>query len=406
MNTLFLHLPVQGHECHAWLSSAGGLEDLGRDTPDHFAHRYPGAACVVFLPSSQCLFTTVAISPKQLRQATQSLGWLIEEQVGDDVENLQVIAGASQDAGATPLIAIAKTTLQEHLLALRAAGLAVIALLPDQVLVPADESEWQLVAWDNALIALRTGPLGGAVLEAGLMELMLDAALQERDALVPLTISAALPDAASRAQVQAWADRHSLVECHFVEGLGITSVLATSTDWSKHPANFLQGNFSTTQGFSLPSTLRLAAVFVAVAFSVQLLSEWVYYGYYKYQADKVGEAAVVRYKSTYTQERLSATKALPEVQKRMKGHSNETRSDGSVLPLLTRVAESLQGSGLDTQRVDFSGGVITLDVDARALGDLDGFKQKLEGQGFHAEIVSANSQGSVIRGRLRVEGGA
>lgn len=401
MNTLFLHLPVQGDECHAWLSLPQGVEDLGLATLADVAQRYPGAAAVVFLPSSQCLFTTVTISAKQLRQATQSLAWLVEEQVGEDAENLHVIAGASSDETSTPLLAIAKAALQERLLKIRSAGLAPIALLPDLVLLPADESEWQLAAWNKELVALRTGPLSGTVLEAATLELMLEAALQEREALTPLVISIASMDAALKARVQAWAAQHSRVECHFVEGLDSASVLRTSADWSKHPANFLQGKFASSPGFSLPPAVRMAAIFIAVAFSIQLLSEWVHYGYYQHAAKKTQAAATTLYKQIFPEERR-----IVNLQRQLQTHLNASAGNGAALPVLTKIAESLQGSGLETQRVDLSGGVITLDVDARALGELDGFKQKLESQGFDAEIVSANAQGSVIRGRLRVESGA
>lgn len=401
MNTLFLHLSVQGDDCHAWLASAQGLEDQGRDTLDSIALRFPGTACVVFLPSSQCLFTTVAINAKQLRQAMQSLAWLIEEQVGEDAENLHVIAAAHPDAASTSLLAIASTAMQERLQSLRAAGLAVIALLPDLLLLPQDESDWQLVVWDNALAALRTGPFNGAVMEAGTLELMLESALHERDALAPLTISASITDATLKARVQAWALKYSHIECCFVDGLDRASALASNTDWSKQPGNLLQGEYSVTPAFSLPLALRMAAIFVAVAFSIQLLSEWVYYGYYQREAKKTEATATALYRQIFPAERR-----IVNLQRQLKTHLNASAGSSSALPGLTRIAESLQGSGLATQRVDFSGGVITLDVDARVLGDLDGLKQRLEGQGFRADIVSATTQGSMIRGRLRVENGA
>ena len=403
MNTLFLHLPVQGEECRIFLSGPHGLTDLGKSSAANLAKRYPDSACVVFLPSSQCLFTSVTASAKQLRQASQSLSWLIEEQAGEDVDNLQVIAGPTQGVDETPILAIAKTTLQEHLTRLHDAGLHVIAAIPDLVLLPRDESDWQLCAWEHDVMALRTGVLSGAVLETSMLELMLEAAILERPEQTTLTFSVAIADASLRSRVQIWAAQYPLIELDFAPALSADAVLSAHTDWVKHPANFLQGSFALTKRFALPNGLRMAAMFIAVAFSVQVFSEWIYYGYYKHQASKVGESVVASYKSIYTQERLPATNALTEVQKRMKGHANEIRSDASLLPLLTRVAEAVHGSGLSTQRVDFSGGVLTLDVDVSTLGALDSFKQRLESQGFQAQIVSASAQGSAIRGRLRVE---
>jgi general secretion pathway protein L len=317
------------------------------------------------------------------------------------VDNLQVIAGPTEGENETPIMAIAKTTLQEQLARFRAAGLHVIAVIPDLVLLPRNDCEWQLCAWDHDALALRTGLLSGAVLETSTLELMLDAAILERQEQTALTISAAISDAGLRSRVQAWAAQYPLIELHFVQAQAAETVLAAHTDWIKHPANLLQGSFALAKRFSLPSGLRMAAMFIAVAFSLQLLSEWVYYGYYQHQAKKAEVAATTLYRQMFPQERR-----IVNLRRQLQAHMNATAGSGSALPVLTQIAESLQGSGLNAQRVDFANGVLTLDVDARALGELDGFKQKLESQGFQAQIVSANAQGTVIRGRLRVENGA
>lgn len=405
MNTLFLHQPVLGRDCRAWLAGEGGLTELGLGTPEHFASLHPGSRCVFFLPSSLCLFTSAAVSSKQLKQAEQALAWLIEEQTGEDVENLHVIAGP-QAGEETPLIAISRPLVEDSLQRLRSAGLLVAAVLPDLFLLPQDESDWQLAQRDYRLM-LRTGFMRGAVLEPDVLELMLDGALLERTQKTPLTVSVAVPEVELGAKVDAWAARHEGVSCRLAEHLDATTALSSVTDWARHPANLLQGSFASRNRFRLPAGLRYAAMFIAAAFALQLLSEWMHFGYYRYQSGRAAQLVVNRYKSLYPQERLPAatSSAMNEIQKRMRGRRNENRSDASVLPTLTRVAELMQGTGLNAQRVDFLNGTLTLDVDARSLADLDGFKQKLDAQGFSTEIVSANNQGGMVRGRLRVEGG-
>jgi type II secretory pathway component PulL len=189
----------------------------------------------------------------------------------------------------------------------------------------------------------------------------------------------------------------------------MTSALQAEPDWSSHAGNLLQGAFASRARLELPGTLRVAAMFLLAAFALQVLSEWAHYGYYRYQAGKTAAEAVTRYRALYPGENIAGKPAAAwqQVQQRMRGKRNEGNAGAAdVLPSLTRVAQSLQGSGLSTQRVDIQSGVLTLDMNARSLGELDGFKQQLEGQGFSTEILSANNQGGVIRGRLRVEGGA
>lgn len=404
MNTLFLHLPAEGELCQAWRRTAGALSGPEEGSLAELAASAHDAAVIVFVPGSLCLFTTVTASEKQVRQAGQGLGWLIEEQTGEDAENLHVVALPTEGEDQTPLLAISQSLLQSLLARCRQAGLHVVAVLPDLFLLPRDDSEWQLGSLHGHDAVLRTTAFGGAVLERELLPLMLEAALNERRRNDALSISVA-PGLAGDPQLQDWAGRHE-VSLQENASLNAAEVLNDTADWSGHAANFLQGRFAITSSFSLPRSLQIAAVFIAAAFAVQLLSEWVNFGYYRYQAGRSGEAAVAQYKNVYPDERLRSPHPVEEVRKRLTGHQREGQRGGSVLPALTRIAESLQGSGLNAQRVDFTGGILTLDVDARGLADLDALKQKLDGQGFRAEIISANAQGSVIRGRLRVEGGA
>lgn len=407
MKLLFLQLSNLDGEARAWLRQEDGLSDLGRGLPAQFAQQHPGSACVVFLPSSHCLFARAQVSAKQLRQAEQSLAWLIEEQAAEDVESLHVVAGPSEGES-TPLVAVSRQLLATLLTRLRADGLHTQAVVPDLFLLPRDASDWQLRMHDGQAL-LRTGVLDGAALEADLLPMLLDAAWQERGRAAPLSISLASGDPETATRVEEWAAQHDDVSCMLSEALEAATALQREADWSRHPANLLQGAFASRARLSLPPSLRHAAVFLIAAFALQLVSEWVHYGYYRYQAGKTAEQAVSRYRAQYPDERLAAKPAAAwqDVQKRLRGKRNEGGAGASdVLPTLTRVAQSLQGSGLGTQRIDVLGGVLTLDVDARTLGELDGFKQQLESAGFITEIVSANNQGGVIRGRLRVEGGA
>lgn len=405
MNLLYLHLPDPAGPAHAWWQGESGLADLGTGEPAQFAQQHPGSPCVVFLPSSQCLFATAPVNARQLRQAGQSLAWLVEDQAGEDAEGLHVVAGTSE-GDSTPLVAMSRERLQDWLQRLRDAGLHLLAVVPDLFLLPRDDSDWQLLPLGDRLY-LRTGASAGAVLEAAATELMLDAALLERGAAAAPTVSLATGTPEAWARVERWAESHG-VSCRLSEGLTPAAGIAAVADWSRHPANLLQGAFAARATLAVPASLRWAAVFLLAAFALQLLSEWLHYGFYRYQASKVAAQVVARYRDLYPGERLAAqpAAAFQDVQKRLRGKRNAGQETGDVLPALTRVAQALQGSGLSTQRLDVLGGVVTLDVDARSLGELDGLKQKLDGAGFSAEIVSANNQGGVIRGRLRVEGGA
>jgi type II secretion system protein L len=209
-------------------------------------------------------------------------------------------------------------------------------------------------------------------------------------------------DAALRARLDAWLAAHPGVVCRFAEAADPVAVLQTVPDWTRQPANLLQGRFTVSEPFVVPAGLRMAAAFAAAALLVQLAGNWISYAYYHHQAARIEADAVTRYQQLFPDARAPASGRMAWLEKGLKSHLQGAAGGTTILPMLTRVATALQGSGLETQRIDYTGGVLTLDVDARALADIDSLKQRLGSRGFHAEIVSANAQGGLIRGRLRV----
>lgn len=400
MDTLFLHPDNQG-QVAAWGREAGAIQVLGNHSFADLADRYAGARVVIFVPSSQCLLTKVTVSARQRRQAIDALGWLIEEQVGEDAENLHVIAGPEQADGDTPLLAMSLELVEYWRTACREAGWALHALLPDVMLLPHADGAWSMTCWADGTVALRTGMMAGAVLDSVPAVLMLDAAMRETpDSGRPVSLRVSGMAEADQVAVQAWADAQGL-PVEFSGTHDESELLLSVMDWARHPANLLQGRFASRQQVLVPPALRVAAIFLLVAFSVQLVSEWARYAYYSNQAEKSQAAAITLYKKLFPNERR-----IVSVRKQMEAHLNEGSGGDGGLPVLTKIAEAVQGSGLVAQRVDFSSGVLTLDIEARGLTEIDALKQKLQDVGLQAEIVSANAQNGAIRGRLRVETGA
>lgn len=399
MNTLFLQLIDQSDTeggARAWLKTDADTQDLGRVLLSDIAHDHADTPAIVFLPTTDCLITTVNANEKQLKQADQTLAWLIEEQTGDDADSLHVIASSIQGDTST-LIAISKALLNQRMDLLRQAGCHAIAILPDLFLLPATEQGWLLSEWEEGRVALLNQSRSGAVVESDLLETLLDAALQERGVEGSLSIGI-MGDDAFRFRIQQWADHKSFDVSFHSETDQRSSVLA-KTDWLRHPANFLQGAFAAGKKFTLPKVWKIAAAFVAIAFSVQIASEWLNYFYYKQQAKKSQAQAVALYKRNYPND-----SRIVNLERQLKAQIQGGGQSDNMLATLTQVAESIRDTGLNTQRMDFTAGSLTLDINAQAMGDLDRLREKLSSQGFQVEIVSANQQGSVIRGRLRIEG--
>jgi type II secretion system protein L len=308
---------------------------------------------------------------------------------------------AVEDASTTNnqvyIAAIERNLLNDFLHSLQQQKLKPLSVLPDIILLPREGSSWQLSAWPDNQLALRTGLLSGAVLEKNTFNLLLNSALQElkQDESFSIAVS---ENADIQHQLQSWLDQKN-IQTQLVSLPAVNTVLTEKTDWLRHPANMLQGKFSASSSFTVPKIWRIAAAFVAVAFAVQLIAEGVQFGYYRYHARKSQADAVAQYKKLFPDDRR-----VVNLERQLKSRLEGSNQGGNVLSTLTQVAESLKASGLNAQRIDYTGRTLMLDVQGQAVGELDRLQSQLTTQGFNAEVVSANTQGAVVRGRIKVEG--
>lgn len=422
MDTLFLRLPSSPDQAYqvAQLSATGLVTRLADCEDAESLHRlaqaHAHAHVIALAPATDCLFTGVTVSARQLKQAGSALAYLIEEQVGVDVEALHVVQGPQQPDGQVPLLVVADEKVQGWIANLRAAGLRLEALLPEIMVLPLAKQlgpQWSLALVDD-LAWLRTSAFGGAALEASALPTLLDSAFAEaQQAVVAAGTGLALElhshDAGILELVQSWVAKHAATTpavslevaadsgdwTHFLRG-------ADASAWLRHPFNLLQGPYARRGKGTLSNAWKWAAGFVLAAFLLQLSGEWVQYFYYKSKAKTAQANATRLYKELFPQERVV------NVRRQFEGHLQAGGGGGGMLALLTRVGEGLQGSSVQTQRLDYDADSrkLTLDVDAPGLGQLESLKQQLESRGLQIEILSASAQGNGVRGRLKISGEA
>jgi general secretion pathway protein L len=397
MNTLFLQLSrFEPHlVARAWAQTTQGVQSLEAVSLDEFGKNYAGHPVVVFMPSTRCLLTKVSASVRQIKQLGSTLNWLIEEQTGDDAEALQVVAITGDDNEKVYAAATSHKLIEDTVKQLHEAGLRPVAVLPDFVLLPTLNTTWQLADWAEDQLTLRTDFFSGIIIEKQMLEPIVAAAWQEHDKSGTLSIAVS---PSLRVPLEQYLSLKN-INAELVDLSDVSETLAAKIDWTRHAANFLQGKLATSNGFALPKIWQVAALFVICAFGVQLLLDGMQYGYYRHKARQSQTEAVAAYKKLFP-----ADRRIVNLERQLKTQLEGGGKNNQALSTLTKVAESLKGTGLSTQRIDYSSNALMLDVTAQAVGELDRFQTALSQQGFQAEVVSANTQGQIVRGRIKIEG--
>lgn len=422
MDILFLRLPTTADTPYElYLRNGEGRISRLPDCPDQdalhkVAQAHADARVIALVADTDVLFTSVLVSAKQLKQVGAAVAYLIEEQVGEDIENLHVVQAPQQADGHVPLLLVSEARMQAWMQPIKAAGLRLDAMLPSLLLLPYEKTtglelpppqNWSL-GLQGEVASLRTGAYAGAALESAAIASLLQAARTEAgNPDSPLQLQVLGASAEVQASIHDWVKQQTIsvslrLEANdtlqYLQGIEPQSLL-------RHPFNLLQGAFASRRAHKWSPAWKWAAIFVGVAFSLQLLSEWLQFAYYQHKATKTQAAAMAEYKQLFPQDRSVSAGNL---RRRMEANlqSNISQASG-FLPLLTQVGEGMQGISVQTQSVDFDADLkkLTVDVSAQSLGQLEQVKQQLEGRGLQIEIMSANAQGTGVRGRLKIVSG-
>lgn len=349
---------------------------------------------VVFVPTSQCLLSSVQVSAAQWREAREALAWLIEDQLAEDPEQLHVVAGPRSEEGGVPILAVGRAVFEHWRERLHALNVTPLAVLPDLLLVP-HGTGWSLQLTPTQA-CLRLDAWRGLCVEPAALPAVIAAALVEQPPAV--------------AQVQLYADpAEPLTELTAtLEQAGLTVVRhplypnapATDALWSRHPFNLLQGDYRPADAGHLSPRWRRLGLLALMAFGLLLANEAGRMFWLNWQAKKLETANRQQYQQLFPQERR-----VVNLRRQLEAHLNSAgASQGEFLPLLTVAAESIdaQGGRLSATRVHFSERGLELDVAASGFDAIQQLQQMLQARGQVAELLSSDQQGSQIKARLRL----
>lgn len=391
METLFIRIASLGGRWQGWLQREAGIIPLTEADLESLMSGNGGSRRVILLaPTTACLMSTLAVTRQQLRQiGPEEVLYLLEDQALTPVEKLHGVIHPLNDTQVLAL-AIDQQQLNSLLEPFRTAHCELQAAIPDIFLVPAKPGGWSLVV-DALDCWIRLSEHTGVRLEAVNALSLLQASWQE-GAPSSIRVYGDMP-----AEIEQW-----LVE----KGDAVTLDRQPPLEWTeefprltnRHPLNLLQGEHAVKTPTSLSGHWRFAAIFLAVALSVQFLYDGMRLFHFKKQAARHKAEAVQLYRTWFPEEQR-----IVNLRRQAEAHLQERQSrKAGFMPLMTRVGVVLGQGSWQTRRIDFDDNGLLLEVDALSLSELDRLRQQLNGQGVNTETLSANSQGAGIRGRLRI----
>lgn len=392
MDNLYIRIPVAGGLWQAWSVREQAVQPLSESDLEMLMASSQAAAVRVtlLLPTSACLLAPINITRQQLKQiSADDVPYLLEDQTLTPVEQLHCLCQSVTDQQAL-VLGIQHNLLQTLLEPFKASGCQLIAAVPDIFMLPANEQGWSLMV-DGSDCWLRVNHLFGLRLEAMSALALLDSAWQEYP-VSHVRVYGEVPT-----DVQNWLTaKQDTLTIDVVPAFNWTQEFEQIN--AKHPFNVLQGRFAVKTPSSLSGYWRYAAIFVGIAFGVQLAYDAVRLAHFNRIAQASKTESVKLYKSLFPDEQR-----IVNLRRQIESHLAEHQQQGQgFMPIATRVGEVLNNGSWQTQRIDFDSNGLLLEVDAASLSDLEQLRQQLTSQGLSSETLSANSQGTAIRGRLRI----
>ena len=112
----------------------------GSGQGDMLSRLEPAAVCRVLVPQSLLLTLAVRLPPRASRQQLQAIGYAIEDQLANDVEDNHFAIGAQREDGSLPVVVIEREVMDRLLERLRQARLRCDAIHAEMLLCPVPES--------------------------------------------------------------------------------------------------------------------------------------------------------------------------------------------------------------------------------------------------------------------------
>ena len=346
------------------------------------------ALCLYF-PSSHALQVDTALNAAQLKQlGNGGKQYLFEETSLTPIEQLNIRQLSHADT--TQLYALAQNDIESWQQSAQLAGMNIVALLPDFLLLPPpEEGAGQQVTLyqDSQTMLLRQSLRQG--MAVSYLPLMFERFPHLSEVMVLPSIEAAI-DASldlldSSSSMDLVAQTKALIADHQLLLTTLPTVPKPIDSPERHALNF----FMKSNDSQLSPYLRMAMMVALSALVLQMATDGVQWYKYNQATAATKTAIAAQYQSWFANEPLSTrTKLQVQLQPKLR---SDSQAPASHMAALSRISPLIKQSSLHAQSLVMQPSALSFTLIAPDRGSLDKFTSTLVAQGLNAKLAQVNS---------------
>ncbi|KAF0570105.1 hypothetical protein FQV37_1006 [Psychrobacter nivimaris] len=346
------------------------------------------ALCLYF-PSSHALQVDTALNAAQLKQlGNGGKQYLFEETSLTPIEQLNIRQLSHADT--TQLYALAQNDIEAWQQSVQLAGMNIVALLPDFLLLPPpEEGAGQQVTLyqDSQTMLLRQSLRQG--MAVSYLPLMFERFPHLSEVMVLPSIEAAidvsLDSLDSSSTLELVAQTKTLIADHQLLLTTLPTVPKPIDSPERHALNF----FMKSTDSQLSPYLRVAMMVALSALVLQMATDGVQWYKYNEATAATNAAIAAQYQSWFADEPLSTrTKLQVQLQPKLR---SDSQAPASHMAALSRISPLIKQSSLHAQSLVMQPSALSFTLIAPDRGSLDKFTSTLVAQGLNAKLAQVNS---------------
>jgi len=360
------------------------------------------------VPASDFSFLTAEVPAKQVRFIGQTLPFVVEDAIAEDIEAMHLVIGEKISPQKFPVLVSRKETMDRWYQAARHFELPLHGLFVDAELVNSDFYDIAvLIDAEDALVC----SAGLSCIRTQLNNLVTYLGLLDSQASVPLTMqvlvnnehqgqhSVLLSQLEQLDNIRPKLETFSHSPFDLLCTLYLSAESPTNLCCSEYPGS------AQTKPTGLRKWLPLAAV-VLLGFFIQLGFAWTETWLNQRQAEEYRQQSTAIYQRLFPAEQIVASP-----RRQLEGKLRNTADnlvDGGFLAMLGEAGYQLsqhpQKSSMLMNNMQYNENrnELAMEISAPSLDDLDAYKQSIAQSGYQVSIGSAIKEKNSVRGKLTV----